>query len=261
MGKCPSCGAKSIFGLKTWKCFYCGKVVCVRCMPSFNSFWFKTGIEYKDGSSPHYEYVGFCSSKCFEEFWDKVLSFPADDYMETDISNFEKNWVKYWNESILAALPECKGGLQVEKVRQSTNFQTERFPAFPWIDSSNNLGPYSKKSRYKAKLALAGNLVRCGRDLDAADIYEKLKLYVKARELRKKDKHIFIKRTNVSVNLNSLLRQVKDNGIVAVYRCPHCNANLKVGKDTTMESLRKCAHCGSEVETMDLADFLETALE
>jgi transcription initiation factor IIE alpha subunit len=57
------------------------------------------------------------------------------------------------------------------------------------------------------------------------------------------------------------LHQVKDSGIVAVYRCPHCSANLKVGKDTSMESLQKCAHCGSEVETMDLTDFLEKALE
>ncbi|MCJ7423499.1 phage terminase large subunit family protein [Candidatus Bathyarchaeota archaeon] len=69
-----------------------------------------------------------------------------------------------------------------------------------------------------------------------------------------------MKTTNVSVNLNALLQQVKDGGIVAVYRCPHCGGPLKVGKDTNVESLRTCEHCGSEIEAVDLADFLRSAL-
>jgi DNA-directed RNA polymerase subunit RPC12/RpoP len=47
---------------------------------------------------------------------------------------------------------------------------------------------------------------------------------------------------------------------VAVYRCPHCGGKLKIDKDARMDKLRVCEYCGSEIETMDLADFLRTAL-
>jgi DNA-directed RNA polymerase subunit RPC12/RpoP len=62
------------------------------------------------------------------------------------------------------------------------------------------------------------------------------------------------------VDLNSLLKQIAEQGIVAVYRCPHCGGKLKIGKETSETNLRICEHCGSEIETMDLADFLKTAL-
>lgn len=65
---------------------------------------------------------------------------------------------------------------------------------------------------------------------------------------------------DISVDLNVLLKQVKDGGIVAVYRCPHCGGKLKIGKDTSLKSLETCEHCGSEIEAMVLADFLRVAL-
>lgn len=73
-------------------------------------------------------------------------------------------------------------------------------------------------------------------------------------------KEISIKKTEVSIDLNSLLRQLKDGGVVAVYRCPHCGGKLKIDRNASMDKLRVCEHCGSEIETMDLADFLKTAL-
>jgi hypothetical protein len=84
--------------------------------------------------------------------------------------------------------------------------------------------------------ALALNLEKCGRPLDAAEIYEKkLKMYDKARLLRQNEKHVIIKTTDVSIDLNELLKQVKDGGIVAIYRCPHCNAALKVNDKTSLK--------------------------
>lgn len=73
-------------------------------------------------------------------------------------------------------------------------------------------------------------------------------------------KDITIKKFDISIDLNKLLKQIKDGGIVVVYRCPHCGAALKVGKNTKIEQLRLCEHCGSEIESMDIADFLKTAL-
>ena len=85
-------------------------------------------------------------------------------------------------------------------------------------------------------------------------------MYNEARDLREKDRQIIVKKTEVSVDLNALLQQVKDGGIVAVYRCPHCGGKLRVGKDCQLEKLKVCEHCGSEIKTMDLADFLKTVL-
>jgi len=63
-----------------------------------------------------------------------------------------------------------------------------------------------------------------------------------------------------TLDLNELIRQVGEGGIVVVYRCPNCGAKLKISKDTNVETLKVCEHCGSEIETVDLADSLRTAL-
>ena len=118
--------------------------------------------------------------------------------------------------------------------------------------------PYYTLFYQKGRLALAENLERCGRTQDAANIFESLQMYDKARELRNQDRHILVKNTTVSVNLNSLLQQVRDGGIVAVFRCPHCGGKLKVNKESTLDRLRICEHCQSEISTIDLTDFLKT---
>lgn len=76
-------------------------------------------------------------------------------------------------------------------------------------------------------------------------------MYDKARELRERDKQVVVKSTNVSLNPNQLLQQVKDGGIVAVYRCPHCGGKLKVDKNVGIAKLKVCEHCGSEIESID----------
>jgi DNA-directed RNA polymerase subunit RPC12/RpoP len=73
-------------------------------------------------------------------------------------------------------------------------------------------------------------------------------------------KQVVVKQTVVSVDLNSLLQQIRDGGIVALYRCPRCGGNLKIDKETTIESLKVCPYCGSNIKAMDLAEFLRTAL-
>lgn len=73
-------------------------------------------------------------------------------------------------------------------------------------------------------------------------------------------KEVVMKRVNISLDLNRLINQVQNGGIVAVYRCPHCNGPLKIGKDVSVELVKVCEHCGSEIETMNLVDFLKTVL-
>jgi DNA-directed RNA polymerase subunit RPC12/RpoP len=115
----------------------------------------------------------------------------------------------------------------------------------------------------------AMNLEHVGRFEEAAHCYETLaghhnqvqqrpQFLDRARQAREKAKTVRVKQT--VVDINKLLEQVRDGGIVAVYRCPHCGGKVKIGKDASVESLKVCEHCGSEIEAMELADFIRTAL-
>ncbi len=94
----------------------------------------------------------------------------------------------------------------------------------------------------------------------SAQIYERLGMFKEAGRARKQSQVVRVTKTEFSVNLNSLLQQIRDGGIVVTYRCPSCSAPLKISKDTRAESLKVCEHCGSEIEAVDVADFLRTAL-
>ena len=262
--RCPSCGAGSIFGIRTKNCAFCGKAVCNKCVPTWRgSLSIKTSPE-SASTSASYATVGFCSNGCFNQFWQKVLDYPMNYHIGPDVDNLHKNWVKVWNDSIVnvftTSTPDIINKELVTKVRLTAQIHTERFVAFPWLDSSGKHTWMAQKSYSKACLALAQNLEMCGRPLDAAKVYERLRIYDKAKELREKEKYIMVKKTDISVNLNALLQQVKDGGIVVFYRCPHCGGTLKISKNTSAKSLKICHHCGSEIEAMDLADFLKTTL-
>jgi DNA-directed RNA polymerase subunit RPC12/RpoP len=124
------------------------------------------------------------------------------------------------------------------------------------------------KKREQALLNDAEHCERVGRYKDAAEYYEELaneyeqrELYDKAWEMRNMARQLLHgKKQVVIVDLNKLLEQVKDGGIVVVYRCPHCGGKLEIGKGASVESLEVCKYCGSEIKAMDLADFLRTAL-
>lgn len=109
-------------------------------------------------------------------------------------------------------------------------------------------------------LVQADNLERAGRRNDAANIYEIYGDYKKAQVLRDKASSLTMKSIGVSVDLNKLLKQIRDGGIVAVYKCPHCGGKLEVNKNTRAESLEVCTHCGSKIETIHIADFLRDTL-
>ena len=94
-----------------------------------------------------------------------------------------------------------------------------------------------------------------------AELYEEMKLDNEARQTREKARQLLGKEKQVVVvDLNELIQQVKDGGIVVAYRCPHCGGKLNIDKNTSVESLKVCEHCGSEIEVMGLVDFLRTAL-
>lgn len=257
MGKCPTCRANSFFGVSTRQCVWCGKIICNKCVPQpHGSLSFKTQLEIAPANPASYEVAGYCSDACFQQFWQRVKEFQMENEVGTDITGFNGKVVFLWNQSILNSVAKD----YISKAKIAIHIHSQRFAAFPWCDSSGKPLWMFDAFSYKAKLTLAQNLERCGRTQDAAKVFEELHMYDKSRELRESDRHIIIKKTNVSVNLNALLQQVKEGGIVAIFRCPHCGGKLKISDKTTATSLRICEHCNSEIEAMDLADFLKAAL-
>jgi transcription elongation factor Elf1 len=264
MGRCPSCGASSFIGVHTKQCANCGKIICNKCVPQWQgTLTFKQTSEGPPTTPAYYETVGFCSTDCFSQFWQRVFDYPVDYEVGTDVDNFYKNLILLWNQAITSSTEKCNpavGRYLVPKVNFAQRIHSSRFPAFPWLDKSGKAVWMFEKFRGNSRTALAQNLEKCGRTQDSAKIFEDLRMYDKARELRERDRHIVVKKTDVSINLNSLLQQVKEGGVVAIFRCPHCGGKLKISDKTTLNSLRKCEHCGSEIESMDLADFFKTVL-
>jgi len=118
-----------------------------------------------------------------------------------------------------------------------------------------------RREQERASLLQRARNLEEARNFEAsALIYERLGMFKEAGRVRKKSQVVKVTRTEVSVNLNSLLHQLRDGGIVVVYRCPNCKAPMRIGKNTRVESLKVCGHCGSEIEAVDVADFLRTAL-
>ena len=269
MGRCPSCGKNYFLSNDFAECSWCGKKICNNCVPEWKGFFdIKFKMEKYNGSA-EYVTLGFCCDSCSQSFWSSVMKYPLEE-VGTDIKGFGKNIRKLFYAAVLNVLkdkPELRQ-VSINSVNWAIEIETESNVAILMgINDEGNVIPDSgvcgtliQDFVKQGHSTLAQNLEECGRPLDAANIYESLRMYDKAKQLREKEKQVTVKHTAISVNLNDLLKQVQDGGIVAVYRCPHCRGTLKINKQTKLETLKTCEYCNSEIETMDLADFLKTAL-
>ena len=76
--------------------------------------------------------------------------------------------------------------------------------------------------------------------------------------MRKKDKVQIVK--NISIDLNQLLDKLKTGGLMTVYKCPNCSANIKISGTTSVQKLSKCEYCGTILQTDDLVKFIQDIL-
>jgi len=249
MGTCPNCGLKKLIGPPIETCIICKKQGCSNCI---NIFLLNVRTSPRVGRYDKALYA--CTAKCADEF-NQMVSDAANFDEAIEARDYtEKQWkgnfygMDIFDEACFQVLMKLNPHLMQENVCSGKRAYT--------VVSLQS--PMFKKFHDQAVVVLAKKVEEVGRPLEAAEIYETYGMYDEARALREKDKQVVVK--NVSVDLNALLQQVKDGGIVAVYRCPHCGGKLRVGKDSQIEKLKVCEHCGSEIKTMDLADFLRTAL-
>jgi len=197
-----------------------------------------------------------CSTECLQKFEKKLESTIAPGEINLDAWSRlnEKGRVEYptptarlFDNAILAlTTPDF-----TKKLREKN------------ASIANNSMLYIEFEKC-CNLIQARNLESAGYLAEAAAIYEHNGELAKAQALcdqaGQKDRQITVKKVDIAVDLNKLLQQVREDGIVAVYRCPQCGGALRVGKDTSIESLKFCEYCGSEIKAIDLSDFLKTAL-
>jgi len=107
------------------------------------------------------------------------------------------------------------------------------------------------------QLAHAKNLMDAERSEDAAGIYEGLRMWKEAGDARRTGRRAVT--TQVQVNLNELIRQMRDGGLTTTYTCPACRSPILISGETA-SNLRTCSYCGSTIQTTDLVEFLRRAV-
>ncbi len=104
------------------------------------------------------------------------------------------------------------------------------------------------------QLAHARNLLDAERFEDAARIYEGLGMWKEAGEARRHAKRTVV--TQVQVDVNGLIDQVRRGGLTTTYACPACHSPIQITGNTDVHSLTHCQYCGSVIQSTDLVDFL-----
>jgi DNA-directed RNA polymerase subunit RPC12/RpoP len=259
LGKCSICGKKGLL-LRTNRCFSCGKEVCEKCL---GAPFFGVQVSNDPGFHPQATLlvernVSSCSESCNAAFKDFMMNRDFSKLMGTTLDSKRSSgcFDTFCDTFINEKNPKFKKEIMI-----SSSFPMDHKTWLRVIGGSQAFNSIYTAFKHECFLALARNLEHAGRYQDAASVFENnLVDYESARKMREKDKRVEIRQTNVSVDLTAILKQFQNGGIVAVYRCPHCSGKLKISKDTTMKTLKTCEYCGSEIEAMELADFLKTAL-
>ena len=264
MGKCPNCGKKQLL-LETLDCIVCEKEGCNNC------FRFLFRIIEKRGGSGELDKWFVCSDKCLDKLAKEIENqispsdVPADTWDQIPPIHFltEKAILNANNSRLLGKIVE-----KIKKGEELHIYFSEVFVPSSFLSAigekedkvsipANPL--WNRLFRYTSMLK-ARHFEILREYENAAKVYKALGMYEEAGKARDRRDEIRVKKTEVSVNLDALLEQIKNGGITAVYRCPHCGGKLKIGKNTSVETLKVCEHCGSEIQTMDLAGFLKTVL-
>ncbi len=111
-------------------------------------------------------------------------------------------------------------------------------------------------SDHKRKWALASaiNYISAERHEDAAKIYESLGMHKEAGEVRRAGRRQVS--TQVHVNVNDLLEQLRTMGVSASYTCPVCRSPSAITGTMSPEALTKCQYCGAVARPTDVVEAI-----
>jgi hypothetical protein len=106
----------------------------------------------------------------------------------------------------------------------------------------------------ESKLNYAKKLIDAEQIEGAAMIYQELGMWKEAGDLRRRARQQVM--TQVHVNVNELIDQLKKAGISTNYTCPVCGGHIPITGETNLSKLYGCQFCGSVIQTTDLVEFL-----
>jgi len=112
--------------------------------------------------------------------------------------------------------------------------------------------------RRNLQLAHAKNLVDAERFEEAAKVYEGLHMWKEAGNTRRHSRRAVT--TQVHVDMNHLIEQMRQGGLATTYSCPACKSPIPISGTTSPNTLQVCGYCGSSIQTTDLVDFLTNAV-
>jgi DNA-directed RNA polymerase subunit RPC12/RpoP len=91
---------------------------------------------------------------------------------------------------------------------------------------------------------------------DAAKIYENLGMWEDAGRVRKKDKQF----TNITLDLNNLIDQLKKGNLATTYKCGNCGGNIGIDGETDVKGLKFCNYCGAAIQIHDIVEVIQRVL-
>ncbi len=112
--------------------------------------------------------------------------------------------------------------------------------------------------RRKWALASAINYLNAERHEDAARIYESLGMHREAGEVRRAGRRQVS--TQVQVNVNDLMQQLRAMGVSANYTCPVCRSPTVITAATSPDALAKCRYCGAVTRPTDIVEAITKVL-
>lgn len=112
----------------------------------------------------------------------------------------------------------------------------------------------AERHRMDLRLAHARNLLQAERFEDAAKVYEGLGMWKEAGDARRHGKRNVV--TQVQVDVNNLIDQVRKGGLTTTYACPACQSPIKIDASMDVTTMKHCQYCGSVIQSTDLVEFL-----
>ncbi len=124
-----------------------------------------------------------------------------------------------------------------------------------WYIGSYQLRP---EAAQRAVRIQAEHYVLAERHEDAARLYEAIGMWKEAGDARRMKQRQVV--TQIQVNLNDLIAQLRALGLSATYTCPACHSPVQITADTKPDALAQCSYCHAVILPTDLIQAISKVI-